>query len=134
MTQTVERYMIHNIVIQIHPILEMKKLFSFSTLGCTQLLFYLKSFEISHCKLFLSMFVGTAPAINGEEVQLPFWLINIPKNQWPGQCPEFLINASERDKKIMSVPNDQYQRATWEEVQEYIRSFNLIHKGSRKCC
>lgn len=106
----------------------MKKPFSFSTL-------YLKYTEIPYCKIFLYMFVGTAPSINGQEVQqLPFWLMNIPRNQWPDQCPEFLINSSERDKKIMSVPNDQYQRATWEEVQEYIRSFNLTYKGSRKCC
>lgn len=81
------------------------------------------------------MSVRIATAINGEkEGQLPFWLMNIPRNQWPNQCPEFLINSSERDKRIMSVPNDQYQRATWEEVQEYIRSLNLSHKGSRKCC
>lgn len=79
------------------------------------------------------MFGGTAPAINGENEgqQLPFWLMNIPRNEWPDQCPEFLINSSERDKRIMSVPNDQYQRATWEEVREYIRSLNLSHKGSR---
>lgn len=76
------------------------------------------------------MSVGTALAINVEKEgqQLPFYLMNIPRNQWPDQCPEFLINSSERDKRIMSVPNDQYQRATWEEVQEYIRSLDLSHK------
>lgn len=84
---------------------------------------------------YIYMSVGISPAINGEkEGQLPFWLMNIPRNQWPNQCPEFLINSSARDKHILSIPNDEYQRASWEEVQEYIRSLNLSDKGSRNCC
>lgn len=81
------------------------------------------------------MSVGISLAINGEkEGQLPFWLMNIPRNQWPSQCPEFLVNLSARDKRILSIPDDQYQRATWNEVQEYIRSLNLSLKEPRKCC
>ncbi len=90
---------------------------------------------ISNPRISLYMSVEISPAITGEgEGQLPFWLMNIPRNQWPHQCPEFLINSSARDKRILSIPNDLYQRATWEEVQEYIRSLNLSHKGSLKCC
>lgn len=54
------------------------------------------------------------------ETDLPYWLVNVPRSQWPAQCPEFLVNASERDRKILSTPDDQSHRLTWKEAQQIV--------------
>jgi hypothetical protein len=50
----------------------------------------------------------------------PYWLINVPRSQWPTECPDFLRNASERDQKILSTPDTQFRRLTWDEVREIV--------------
>ncbi|MCJ1434519.1 hypothetical protein MMC27_003888 [Xylographa pallens] len=53
---------------------------------------------------------------------LPYWLVNIPRDQWPKECPEFLIDANTKDRGILSTPDSEYSRQTWEEVQQIIRT------------
>ena len=54
------------------------------------------------------------------EADPPYWLVNVPRSQWTAQCPDFLLNASERDKKILSTPDNQSHRLSWEEVQRIV--------------
>jgi hypothetical protein len=64
--------------------------------------------------------------------ELPFWLINVPRDQWPADCPEFLRNISDKDKRIIGTPDEEYSVLSWEEVRdivstyahEYIQRFN----------
>ncbi|MCJ1470550.1 hypothetical protein MMC07_009196 [Pseudocyphellaria aurata] len=66
------------------------------------------------------MSITTASAeIDGN---LPYWLVNVPKSDWPEECPDFLINISERNKLTLSTPDSQYSRLTWNEVREYVRT------------
>ena len=51
---------------------------------------------------------------------MPYWLVNVPQDQWPSSCPEFLINVSAKDKEILSTLDADYRRLTWPEVQEII--------------
>ena len=51
---------------------------------------------------------------------LPYWLVNVPEEQWPSSCPDFLANVSSTDKDILSTLDDDYHRLTWPEVQEII--------------
>ncbi|MCJ1281037.1 hypothetical protein MMC26_000355 [Xylographa opegraphella] len=53
---------------------------------------------------------------------LPYWLVNIPQDQWPTDCPEFLVNANTKDRGILATPDSEYSRQTWEEVQQIIRT------------
>lgn len=52
--------------------------------------------------------------------ELPFWLINVPKDKWPSQCPDFLVDANEKDRRILGTADDQYKRQSWPEVKEII--------------
>lgn len=51
---------------------------------------------------------------------IPYWCYNIPKDQWPAECPEFLLNLSERDQKLVGRLDKDYQRLTWPEVKKVI--------------
>lgn len=54
--------------------------------------------------------------------KLPYWLVNVPPEEWPTECPEFLDSEhiSEKDRAILSTPDAEYQRTTWEEVKNHI--------------
>lgn len=51
---------------------------------------------------------------------LPFWLVNVPRDQWPSECPDFLRNASEKDRRIIGMRDEDYDLLEWEEVKEII--------------
>lgn len=51
---------------------------------------------------------------------IPYWRANVPEDQWPTECPEFLLNLSERDEKLVSRLDKDYRRLTWPEVKEVI--------------
>jgi len=52
------------------------------------------------------------------EETIPYWLVNIPKDKWPKECPEFLKSIGERDRHMISTPNSQFHRLTWPEVKD----------------
>jgi hypothetical protein len=54
--------------------------------------------------------------------ELPFWLVNVPQDQWPAECPEFLRGCSEKDRRIIGTPDEEYSVLTWEEVRELVRT------------
>jgi hypothetical protein len=54
------------------------------------------------------------------EEPLPFWLVNVPRDQWPSSCPEFLKNCGEKDRRIIGTPDSEYRRLSWEECGEII--------------
>jgi hypothetical protein len=54
------------------------------------------------------------------ENNLPFWLVNVPRDQRPAECPEFLSVCSEKDKEIIGTPEEAYQLLTWDEVKEVV--------------
>ncbi|MCJ1359310.1 MAG: hypothetical protein MMC33_009311 [Icmadophila ericetorum] len=56
------------------------------------------------------------------EEKLPYWLANVPKEEWPSSCPDFLINANVKDRKILSTPDSEYHRLTWPELQHIIKT------------
>lgn len=63
-------------------------------------------------------------------VPFPYWLVNVPKSQWPAECPDFLRDISERDKAMISIPASEFHRLTWPEVQEIVKT-NKIDKFQR---
>lgn len=52
--------------------------------------------------------------------ELPFWLVNVPRDQWPSECPESLRDCSEKDKRIIGTPDEEYSVLTWDEVREIV--------------
>jgi hypothetical protein len=61
---------------------------------------------------------------------LPYWLVNVPADQRPAECPDFLVNANEKDRGILSTPDSDYRRLSWPEVQDIIRT-NRIDRFQR---
>ena len=51
---------------------------------------------------------------------LPYWLVNVPREQWPRECPDFLVHANAKDRGILSTRDERYRSQTWEEVKEII--------------
>lgn len=62
---------------------------------------------------------------------VPYWLANVPKEQWPSECPEFLVNLSERDQMLVGKSDKDYHRLTWPEVKKvigvFIRASTAVH-------
>ena len=52
---------------------------------------------------------------------LPYWLVNVPEDQRSSTCPDFLVNASAKDQRILSTPDRHYHVLTWAEVQDIVR-------------
>ena len=50
-------------------------------------------------------------------VDPPYLLVSNQDDQKATECPDYIANASERDRKMMSVPDSQYHRMSWDEVQ-----------------
>jgi len=60
------------------------------------------------------------------EEPLPYWLINVPKDQQPAACPEFLLDISDRNKAMINLPQADYHVLTWSEVQELISKWEKM--------
>ena len=61
-----------------------------------------------------------------DEKNLPYWLMNVPKDQRPDQCPEFLLDISDRNKNLIELPQNKYHIMSWHEVQELIRTYRIM--------
>ncbi|RMZ68502.1 Mitochondrial carrier [Pyrenophora seminiperda CCB06] len=62
--------------------------------------------------------------------KLPFWLVNVPADKRPKQCPDFLAECSEKDKRIIGTPDEEYQILSWAQVQDTVQS-NRVDKFHR---
>jgi hypothetical protein len=60
------------------------------------------------------------PATSLSGRHLPYWLVNVPYLRWPAECPSFLRDICEKNKQILSTPDEQYKRQDWELVKELI--------------
>lgn len=61
---------------------------------------------------------------------LPYWQVNVPGDQRTDNCPDFLLNLSEKDRGILSTPDTEYKRDTWEEAKKKVAD-NDIHLFQR---
>ncbi|OCK76074.1 hypothetical protein K432DRAFT_385716 [Lepidopterella palustris CBS 459.81] len=61
---------------------------------------------------------------------LPFWLVNVPRDQWPAECPDFLRDVGGKDREIIGTPDSDYHRLSWQKVKETIRKnrIDLFHR------
>jgi len=66
----------------------------------------------------------TTPA---EIETLPYWLVNVPQEQWPAECPEWLHNLEPRAIEVLSTLDGAYKKHDWEMVKETIKTNHLEH-------
>ncbi|PGH08691.1 hypothetical protein AJ80_07812 [Polytolypa hystricis UAMH7299] len=78
--------------------------------------------------------VETTTTILDEKVEvaatLPYWLVNIPRDQWPSTCPEYLLNLPQKTIEVLSRRDEEYKRHSWEEAKKLVDS-NQIHLFQR---
>ena len=55
-----------------------------------------------------------------KEESLHFWKVNVPREQWPAECPDFLKDISEKDEGIIGTPDKEYTLLSWQEVRELV--------------
>ncbi|KAE8321554.1 hypothetical protein BDV39DRAFT_197508 [Aspergillus sergii] len=70
------------------------------------------------------------PTTNLSGDSLPYWLVNVPPDRWPAECPSFLRDICEKNIQILSTPDEQYERQGWGLVKEIVRT-NQIDRFQR---
>jgi hypothetical protein len=63
---------------------------------------------------------STGRSTPAEAGSIPYWLVNVPRAQWPMACPDFLRDLSEKNIQVLSTPDAAYPRQSWETVKEII--------------
>ena len=58
-----------------------------------------------------------------EQELLPFWRVNVPREESEDECPEFLREVGDKDKRIIGTPDEEYKRLDWEEVKQIIGKY-----------
>ena len=61
---------------------------------------------------------------------LPYWLVNVPRAQWPAECPSYLRDQPEKNIRILATRDEHYKKQNWETVREIISALaDKIHAG-----
>lgn len=50
----------------------------------------------------------------------PYWNVNVAPELQTAECPDFLVTLTDKDRRIIGTPNDQYTVLTWPAVQKVI--------------
>lgn len=56
---------------------------------------------------------------------LPYWQINCPPQNRTVDCPPFLLGLNDKDKRIVSTPDEDFEIMTWEQVVPIIQDNRL---------
>ncbi|KAL2127530.1 hypothetical protein VTI74DRAFT_10579 [Chaetomium olivicolor] len=56
---------------------------------------------------------------------LPYWQVNVPEHLRTVECPDFLVNLSDKDRTIISTPDSEYEIDTWPVVQQKVAQNRL---------
>jgi hypothetical protein len=59
-----------------------------------------------------------------KDLSTRYWNVNLPKEQWMEQCPEYLVGQCQKNIRILSTKNEDFKRLSWIEVQDL----------ASKCC
>jgi len=54
--------------------------------------------------------------------ELQYWNFNLPQSQRSSECPEYLLNLSDKDRRLMGSWDSDYQIQDWAKVQELVRT------------
>ncbi len=54
------------------------------------------------------------------EQTLPYWVTNLPREEWPEACPEFLLNVDPKDQEILGTLDEHYPVQSWDDVKHIV--------------
>ncbi|KAI1911376.1 hypothetical protein LOZ61_003899 [Ophidiomyces ophidiicola] len=64
------------------------------------------------------------------DAPLPYWLVNVPREEWPSECPEFLRDLPEKSIRVLATPDSEYVRLDWPAVRHFVET-NQINRFLR---
>lgn len=67
----------------------------------------------------------TLGAMGSKAESMPYWHVNVPEAERTDECPDFLVSITDKDRGIISTPDDQYHVETWPEVQRTVAGNRL---------
>ncbi|UNI14883.1 hypothetical protein JDV02_001464 [Purpureocillium takamizusanense] len=56
---------------------------------------------------------------------IPYWHYNVPEAERTPECPAFLLNLSDKDRRIVGSLDSSFSRLTWPEVRALITANEL---------
>ncbi|KAK4105504.1 hypothetical protein N658DRAFT_122004 [Parathielavia hyrcaniae] len=56
---------------------------------------------------------------------LPYWQINVPEHLRTAECPDFLRNLNDKDLRIISTPDNEYEIDPWDVVRHKVAQNRL---------
>ena len=56
---------------------------------------------------------------------IPYWHYNVPEADRTPECPPFLLNLSDKDRRIVGSPDSSFTRLTWAQVRALIAANEL---------
>lgn len=62
---------------------------------------------------------------NSAPEPLPYWLVNVPRSEWPAECPDYLRNLRPKNIQILSMPDELYERPEWDVVKALVGELAL---------
>jgi len=65
-----------------------------------------------------------------EDPLLPYWQVNVAKDEITVECPDFLRDLTPKDRGIVATPDSQFRRDTWAEARKKVTD-NTIHLFQR---
>jgi hypothetical protein len=54
--------------------------------------------------------------------ELQYWNFNLPQSQRSSECPEYLLNLNDKDRRLIGSWDSDYQIQDWVKVKELIRT------------
>ncbi|KAK4128778.1 hypothetical protein N657DRAFT_652362 [Parathielavia appendiculata] len=57
--------------------------------------------------------------------ELPYWQVNVPEHLRTAECPDFLRNLNDKDRRIISTPDSEYEIDSWEVVRHKVAQNRL---------
>ncbi|KAL2124596.1 hypothetical protein VTJ04DRAFT_961 [Mycothermus thermophilus] len=56
---------------------------------------------------------------------LPFWQVNVPESLRTAECPEFLREISDKDRRIIGTPDSEFEIDSWDTVRRKVAENRL---------
>lgn len=58
--------------------------------------------------------------IDEEQLSLKYWNSNLPQHEWTAECPQYLVDTSEKNKHILLGRDEDFMNFSWPEVKHLI--------------
>lgn len=63
--------------------------------------------------------------MSSAESKLPYWQVNVAPSERADDCPDFLVNLTDKDRGIVGTPDAHYRINTWAEVRQRVADNRL---------